>query len=284
MTPDKIDLLKKTIAKNASQAELDTFIEVCDRLRLDPFSRQIFLVQRRDQGVTVMQPQVSIDGFRLVAERSGQYAGQTPPQWCGPDGVWRDLWLEDKPPSAAKCGVYRHGFSEPLTRVARYLSYVQMTRDRDSGQMRPNKMWTTMPEVMLSKCAEMLALRAAFPNELSGVYGVEEMGQSSNETDKPERSRHAKKKTLDDVSAHGVVRYDSVTGEVASDEYGMPIPIHKCPVIRPGRPNEGKAWSELDEQTLLDMYEHADEMTSEQREWCEYLLVRHGAAKQRPSP
>jgi phage recombination protein Bet len=194
-------LLKNTIAKGASTAEFDMFVQVCNRLRLDPFSRQIFLVKRYDSSLRaeVAQPQVSIDGFRLVAERTGQYRGQTPPQWCGRDGVWHDVWLADEPPTAARCGVYREGFAEPLYRVARYASYVQTTRDKQTGQMRPNRMWSTMPDVMLHKCTEMLAIRAAFPNELSGVYGTDEMGQANNEDARASLPRV--RATLDDVAA-----------------------------------------------------------------------------------
>jgi phage recombination protein Bet len=179
-----IVLRQSGIGDTVTRAELDGFLHLCQRTGLDPFSRQIYLIGRWDKraGREVYTPQTGIDGYRVVARRAaaksrGSY-GYEDTLWCDASGQWRDVWLAEEPPAAAKVTVLRDGLR--FSAVALYREYVQTNRDG-----KPIGLWSKMPAGQLGKCAEALALRKAFPHDLAGVYTAEEMAQADNPA--PER-------------------------------------------------------------------------------------------------
>jgi phage recombination protein Bet len=180
-TPEQIQVIKDVIARGVSATELAFFVEVCQQRRLNPFARQIYAIKRWDAtlGREVMAIQVSIDGLRLLAERSGKYAGQLGPWWTDDGEHWLEVWLKPTPPKAAKIQVLRKDFAAPITAVALWDSYVAMVKQKD-GSMAPGPLWRKMAAHMLAKCAEANALRRAFPEETSGLYVAEEMEQADN--------------------------------------------------------------------------------------------------------
>ena len=155
---EQVELIKRTIAKDATDDELKLFMHQCKRTGLDPMTRQIYFMKRGGK-VTI---QTSIDGFRVIAERSGDYAGQDEPIFVKEDN---DLFC--------KVTVYR------FRGDVRYPAAVGVAYWKEycppAGQ---DFMWKKMPHTMLSKVAEALALRKAYPQDLSGLYTSDEMNQA----------------------------------------------------------------------------------------------------------
>lgn len=169
------------VDEDVSEAELAAFLHVCQRRALDPFTKQIYLIGRwdRNKGRKVYTHQTSIDGFRLIARRAADRSGidyaYEDTIWYGDDGKTFEAWLWNTPPAAAKVVVVRNG--NRYDAVARFGAYVQTDRNGN-----PSGQWRTMPDVMIAKCAEALALRKAFPEDLGGLYTFDEMAQADNDT------------------------------------------------------------------------------------------------------
>lgn len=194
---ESIELLKSTLAPGSrlTDAELALFAEVCRRTGLDPFRKQIIAIKRNTKHGELVTHQTTIDGLRAIAVRSGMYDGQTATQWCGHDGAWKEVWLDSKPPAAARVGVYRRGCREPFWGIARFASYSQ------------DNLWHKMPDVMIAKCAEALAIRKAFPEDTSGLYASEEMDQADAPAPATQTTR-----IVVEPSAQQLAEYDRIAG------------------------------------------------------------------------
>ena len=185
LTRSQVELIKRTVAKGASDDELRLFVQVCKGANLNPFLRQVHLVPRWDSriGAEVRTIQVGIDGFRAVAESSNQYAGNDDPIFENEKEI--EYGQKEKKkimvPLKSTVTVYKlmEGQRMAFTATARWDEYYP-------GE-KMGFQWHIRPHLMLGKCAEALALRKAFPKLLSGMYAQEEMdkGQSgTNEADK----------------------------------------------------------------------------------------------------
>lgn len=178
---EQIKVLTDTVAKGATKTELDFFLAVCKRTGLDPFTKQVYFTKRKtwnndkkgyDEVATI---QTGIDGYRVIAARTGDHAGTDDAVFFNGKG---EVSESDSVPLKAKVTVYRmvKGKKISFEASARWDEYCQKNKEG-----KPSNLWAKMPYLMLAKCAEALALRKAFPFELSGVYAREEMMQADTE-------------------------------------------------------------------------------------------------------
>lgn len=172
-TDIQLSTLSQIGLNGAGNGDLGVFFHQVQRTGLDPFAKQIYMINR--QGKWTIQ--TGIDGFRLIARRSIDAArgtlGYEDTQWADQNGNWHDVWLSTEPPAAARVTVLRDGSRYPA--IAMFHEYAGKKRD---GKL--NQMWATKGAHMIAKCAEALALRKAFPQDLSGLYTSDEMDQADN--------------------------------------------------------------------------------------------------------
>lgn len=186
-TESQVAALRHIGVEKASEGDLTVFHHVCQRTGLDPFARQIYMIGRQtsEKGpdgnwvkVTKQTIQTGIDGFRLIGRRAADHAHHavsvSAPEWAHEDGSWRPVWMKGWGyPVAARVTIQRAG--EPFTAVALFDEYKQTKYGGDLTAM-----WEQRPAGQLAKCAEALAWRMAFPQDLSGIYTDDEMAQAEN--------------------------------------------------------------------------------------------------------
>jgi phage recombination protein Bet len=167
---EQIDLIKRTLAPKATADEFKLFLYQCARTGLDPLSKQIYPISRWDSQLRAekMTIQTGIDGLRLIAERTGRYAP-------GPEAQYEYDGDKLLKATAFVKKMTKDGVWHVVAASAFFEEYAQTNKEKQLTNM-----WATKPHIMLSKCAEALALRKAFPAEMSGLYTSDEMGKADD--------------------------------------------------------------------------------------------------------
>lgn len=170
----KVQLIKDLVAKDTNDDELALFLYTAQRTGLDPLARQIYCIMRKDRGVAKMTIQTGIDGYRLIADRTGNYA---------PGRATTYEYTEDGKVLSATSYVMKYAKNvwHEVSATAFWDEYVAQYNGQVQG------LWASKPRIMLGKCAEALALRRAFPAELSGLYTDTEMDQADITVQQPAR-------------------------------------------------------------------------------------------------
>ncbi|MFF3056377.1 recombinase RecT [Streptomyces sp. NPDC057909] len=176
----------------ASPAQLGIFFHYCKASGLDPFGRQIYMIKRKARGEIRWTIQTGIDGYRLIARRAADRAGQPLAYedfvWYDAEGGEHTVWLRDEPPTACRAVLWRGDSRFPA--VAHWREYVPKVWDYESQEYKLGGLWPQMPASQLSKVAEALALRRACSADLSGLHVDEEM-HAADAAESRERVRAA---------------------------------------------------------------------------------------------
>ncbi|MGW9541946.1 recombinase RecT [Streptomyces anthocyanicus] len=175
----QVAALRHLGVEGASPADLAVFFHVVKRTGLDPFARQIYMISRKSKGEHKQTIQTGIDGYRLIGRRAANARGETisvgAPEWAREDGQWVPIWSTKwGHPLAARVTINRNG--QPFTAVALFDEYKQTKYDGGLTQM-----WSQRPAGQIAKCAEALAWRMAFPQDLAGVYVEDEMQHADSQ-------------------------------------------------------------------------------------------------------
>lgn len=180
----KVEIIKNMYFKGLTHDDLEIFLHACKRTQLDPFMRQIYAVKRKNYKTNQeeMTIQTGIDGYRLIAERTGRYApGREPTYTYTVEG--RILSSTAYVKKMTDDGTWHE-----VAATAYFDEYCQKTKEYQGKPSQPTQFWLKMGHLMLGKCAEALALRKAFPADLSGIYTKEEMDQADLEDPSAETS------------------------------------------------------------------------------------------------
>lgn len=182
-TPEELKAVREEFAKGSTDQQFTNFMRECRVRKLIP-GRHIYFQLRKvklwdaDTRATIWENraihQTSIDAFRLIAQRSGEYRGQDSPKYIyldekGDPTVTSVIPLS-KQPYAVRVSIYREHFEVPMTATARWDACAVYFKRQGSDAQELNEMWKRRGPEQLAKCAEAMALRQAFPEELGGLW------------------------------------------------------------------------------------------------------------------
>jgi phage recombination protein Bet len=171
---EAIETIKATVAKGATDAELEMFLHLAARYGLDPFAKEIWCTKYVKQGqdpkhvpATII---VSRDGYLKAAQQDPDFDGIA-------SGTVREGDLFAFNPVA---GSVSHEFGTKRGQILGAWAVVHHKRRRpvacfaDFTEYRGNSpIWSNYPSAMIQKVAEVHALKRQFG--LSGIVSKEEM-------------------------------------------------------------------------------------------------------------
>jgi len=192
---EQLELTRQALYPQLPADYFGVFCRIAQERGLSIYCRHLFpQLMTDDRGARTLKIITTIDALRMIAARTGRYQGQVGPDWSGPDEVWKEVWNGDDPPAWARVGIRCAGVAEITWGKADWESYAPYI---DFEVLDP--FWAKWAPHQLAKCAEALALRKAFPEEMGGVYTKEEMQQavSKQRVERPRDPFDQRRDTVD---------------------------------------------------------------------------------------
>ncbi len=181
--------LRQLGVDKATTADLMVYFHVIQRTGLDPFARQIYMINRKDKHSPTgfrQTIQTGIDGYRKIGHEAADQAGDTigfeDTTWYDSDGHGYPVWLGKSHPSACRVVIRKNG--QPFPGVVLWAEIAGTDYDGN-----PVQQWKAQGAHMLEKCAEAFAWRRAYPQRFQGVYTSEELGSDDDQQQAPRPSR-----------------------------------------------------------------------------------------------
>lgn len=269
-TPAQLELVKRTVAADCNNDEFSLFVEVCRRVGLDPFRRQIYAVvySKNNSERRRMSIITGIDGFRAVAARNRDYR----PDEAEPLITYRD---DLKDPATNPLGIEKavarafklapNGEWHPVIGVAYWDEFAPVDeiweydaaqgRKAPCGKFKLGGQWPRMGRVLIAKCAEAQALRKGWPEDLSGVYSPEEMARAEAEQTAAEQvEQFQKEQRMRLLNADNAVHIQWAAGEMIEA-----VPIgnfmdRSLEFIRNAAGPQLNAWTEINRHSLKEFW------------------------------
>ena len=170
--------------ENVTSQEVKMFLRLCQSQRLNPFTRDAYIVKYGNQPASVIAGK---DAFVKRATRNKRYRGHE----AGITVIGTDGRLHRREGSMLLTGetlvggwakVHLEGYECPIFEEVALSEYAAPDKYGKNG-------WSRMPATMIRKVALCHALREAFPEDLGGLYGAEEMDRARSEEPQPSRQQ-----------------------------------------------------------------------------------------------
>lgn len=190
LTQAQIQLVKRTVAKNATDDELLMFLHLARKYKLDPLAREMYFIKQSEKDVVMMTGR---DGFLKIAQSDPNYQGLQAMAVRENDNFSIDVQTGDIKHSftgknrGAITGAWAVAYHAKRKPVVCYVEFSEYDRSADEKATsrdgreytkRGSPTWKKYPSAMIQKVAEVFVLRRQF--NISGLVSEEEVGTDAN--------------------------------------------------------------------------------------------------------